>query len=709
MEIDPPSSREGEFSVIASAGGGTPGNSESATNAGSSSHKVKMRRHRVVLSCKPCHMHKQKCDRQYPCSRCIKRGDPALCIYENGPLGPSTPMRPSASASGDLAQRVAQLESLVQASLGGQTKAQLTPPAPNPLISNSETTGASESAVQVAAAALGELSQQQDRVQDVEEIRTPKISPFQSALPQRACVEELLTFFFDYSSFNQLWHVIHRLDFDRSYVAFMSRTDAINTDFFALLNAVCASALQLTPEGHQGSPAFPKDSIERRSLKNRVLNHAQSTLASESGRPPTLERVQGFMILAIFHLNEGNFWSCYDLSGTAIRAAQFLGMNRDPATLWPNMAPDEVEVRRRLWAGLCVLDRKVSLLLKRPHIIQESVRHCSTYPPANADEHTITTSTNVLVKPMSEPTSHAFHILQLLWAKTTRRLADECFGNTRPSYSTILSIERETLQFEAQIPQAFKDAAAPDLAKGSFPEALRFQALYLMMDVYHARLKLTRYFVFSQSSSELDGSSGVSKDRRNVGTFESSARNLSVANCKRILSLVTVAINEWKKNVPQHLRWAVLVLITFDAALHLTLCELRRFARPPLDDAYTWVSLAASVFRELHALTDNSLSKNALTLTEVLLEKLSAKQTKPQTSPRSTPGPSVSEGLELAVRTLLEARPTMDGLLSDCKDCDALWLTTTASVFEAYFPGPESLSLLDVPTFEHFLNSCTAR
>lgn len=36
---------------------------------------------REVTSCIPCHSRKQKCDRQYPCSRCARRRQPELCTY----------------------------------------------------------------------------------------------------------------------------------------------------------------------------------------------------------------------------------------------------------------------------------------------------------------------------------------------------------------------------------------------------------------------------------------------------------------------------------------------------------------------------------------------------------------------------------------------------------------------------------------------------
>jgi len=145
------------------------------------------------------------------------------------------------------------------------------------------------------------------------------------------------------------------------------------------------------------------------------------------------------------------------------------------------------------------------------------------------------------------------------------------------------------------------------------------------------------------------------------------------------------------------------------SAVALTLCTLKHFAVTAAHDAPTWVFLTALALRGLCSFINNPVAKNALTLTEALLAKLDKEISRYTGSPHSAAGLPISEGLDLAVRTLREERPTMDGLLRDCRDSDELWLTTTASVFEAYYPGPEGVSTLDLPAFEHFLNSCAPR
>ena len=56
------------------ASNGTPDHGEVKTQ--------KRKRNRKVLVCQLCHRHKQKCDRNLPCSRCVAAERPDQCTYE---------------------------------------------------------------------------------------------------------------------------------------------------------------------------------------------------------------------------------------------------------------------------------------------------------------------------------------------------------------------------------------------------------------------------------------------------------------------------------------------------------------------------------------------------------------------------------------------------------------------------------------------------
>jgi hypothetical protein len=73
------------------------------------------KRNRTQLSCTHCRHSKLKCDRNDPCSQCIKKGRASLCTFP----APATRKKPSAS----MQNRLKHLESLVKGAMTGQNHA----------------------------------------------------------------------------------------------------------------------------------------------------------------------------------------------------------------------------------------------------------------------------------------------------------------------------------------------------------------------------------------------------------------------------------------------------------------------------------------------------------------------------------------------------------------------------------------------------------
>lgn len=132
------------------------------SGAEGSEHKAKKSRKRAQVSCSECHKRKQKCDRGQPCERCVKvsqlvlrpaepwaepranrqRGNPEGCVVmPSGEQVSASRLSPPAAAaaarkrkqseaeSGDLAERVRQLEAIVKnAANGAGSVTQYSPP-----------------------------------------------------------------------------------------------------------------------------------------------------------------------------------------------------------------------------------------------------------------------------------------------------------------------------------------------------------------------------------------------------------------------------------------------------------------------------------------------------------------------------------------------------------------------------------------------------
>lgn len=77
---------------------------------GRSAPQQQQKRTRVLLSCAACRASKLKCDRQDPCSQCLKKGRADACRYAPRPQKPPKPAR-------TMAARLRRLEGMVRGML----------------------------------------------------------------------------------------------------------------------------------------------------------------------------------------------------------------------------------------------------------------------------------------------------------------------------------------------------------------------------------------------------------------------------------------------------------------------------------------------------------------------------------------------------------------------------------------------------------------
>lgn len=93
-------------------------------------------------------------------------------------------------------------------------------------------------------------------------------------------------------------------------------------------------------------------------LKFRI-GFEQAMAAADFLNNPTLTLVQAltiFLFLARLHDSPRFIWM---MTGIAIRMAQAIGLQRDGCH-FPNLSPYEIEMRRRVWWALCMIDSRAS-------------------------------------------------------------------------------------------------------------------------------------------------------------------------------------------------------------------------------------------------------------------------------------------------------------------------------------------------------------
>jgi len=81
---------------------------------------------------------------------------------------------------------------------------------------------------------------------------------------------------------------------------------------------------------------------------------------------PTLLSIQALIMLGPYLTNSGRYLDAWTLFGTTIRAAQSLGLHRNPRFLDPVPILRESALRRKLWWWMLHVDQEYSMVLGRP-------------------------------------------------------------------------------------------------------------------------------------------------------------------------------------------------------------------------------------------------------------------------------------------------------------------------------------------------------
>ncbi|TFY72108.1 hypothetical protein EVG20_g907 [Dentipellis fragilis] len=740
--------------------------SEPAASGTRNSHsKPKVKRNRIVLSCqrKVVQLFIRRKQQVLPCATAAIHVKDALAEVQHTFANTSSRKRwgkgSTTSENGfpeDLGERVNQLEGLVSNTLSSLEPSALAGldallqimhsaiASPSPPTSSSDLSDPSQvnDAVQVAAAALGQLSQQNttDLISAsppfgpiAEILHNMRTSPLVGGsgtsgtfgdlgghFPNQKITNFLMTYFFESSSVHWLWPFIHRPCFESYYRTFSSAPLPPSIEFTALLAVTCATALQFLPETDQDAITFADYPQGRHVMRQRLYEFARSVLVA-STHPPTssIERVQALGLFAIYQWvstnvafflkkqiiehavqqNEGNAGECYYIASVAIRMAQTLAMNRDGVTTW-HMRPDDAEVRRRLWWSLFIIDRFHCIEYSRPYVILD--QHTDVALPMNLDQAEIRDIGDLVSKPMDEPTDSLFHVLQTRFAQLAGQLWDQCFAITLPTYCKVMELEDQFRKFEIELPASFRYQSTQAALARPY---LRFQA-----SMYHGRANLLRPFLFIRPSKS--GPNGISDQDAKLYTFHVHARTICLIFCKRILSLLQL----FQSQIPRaQLRWTTLVLHAYDTALMLAVAIIMDPENSGNEELEEWITLARSLLEDLG--TYNVLAPNALQHIDVIQKRtafvlsMTADSRTPATASCSSVNPFLTDPtlqrIERATRVLSQAQPSLADLLGHELASDAFWATLRPGVFAGHFPGIESLSgPINPQNLEHFLDSC---
>lgn len=182
----------------------------------------------------------------------------------------------------------------------------------------------------------------------------------------------------------------------------------------------------------------------------------------------------------------------------AMRMAQAQGIHID-GERW-RLSRKETETRRRLWSHLYVLDKTIALAIGRPFAIVD--QQCLVKRATNVwlDDETDECAAAIPELPLSEPTLSVFNFLAHDLAKIIGNIQERCFGLFTVSYDTVISLDRDIVEWEARLPEYYH-LLEPDTSKDRLHPFLYWNRLHLHSMYHFARVTLHRPYLLRQSAT----------------------------------------------------------------------------------------------------------------------------------------------------------------------------------------------------------------
>ncbi|CRG89062.1 Oleate activated transcription factor 3 [Talaromyces islandicus] len=441
-----------------------------------SSHGRK--RDKPVLSCSFCRTRKLRCDRQSPCSSCLRRGKLEECKYSSSEQERkyAVDYRPH-SGSKHARERVAHLEKLLT-QMRDQTRVMeqssletsgILASSPEPFHDSAsrlaprnghvaDTVGkltvSDDHAVYIGSThwvtILEEIQILKDELSDdhSEAVRSRESTIFDAPTDETAPATRISLL----SSHPSLTkeHILAMMP-PRRYSNFWENPSAAPIMWVGLLFSV----MGISAFVQQQDVASPYAAETQEMLKTYRTLTIHCLVAGDYLRPNryTIQTLAlQFAVDQSMNLNTdtGN----WILIGVIIRLALRMGLYRDPSH-WPNVRPLEAEFRRRLWITLYHMDFFTSARVGLPRIIKDS--QCDTRPPANLFEDDLSLEHDEVPaeRPLTDP-SPLSHIIQ---RHTIVKVAAEIYDATEarlPPSATIAMLGAKLERAIDSIPEQSK-------------------------------------------------------------------------------------------------------------------------------------------------------------------------------------------------------------------------------------------------------------
>ncbi|KAJ3494516.1 hypothetical protein NLG97_g4034 [Lecanicillium saksenae] len=359
------------------------------------------KRKRPMISCTECHQRKQKCDRQQPCSRCIKREIPEKCSYEVPDTQQvvvdegSPPHVATVSTAGSLSAASSSFLGVIPTLPENTSEALVS----QHLGYSSSTTGTlgiiqtiGVVTDQFAAVDLGAWPSSEAVLQYRTLIRQ---------LPPQRHIETLVAFF--YRELSWQYEIVDEGVFRQQLsswdqVPYASRNQPFHLpaelrQFPAILFQLLGQALLFQPRSYDSSLDDLRHApdMDLADVAAEFSDAGRQLSALFGSSEVTMTKVQAGLLRACFEKTTGAVANAWHTLGQTIRDAQEIGLHRlaeaDEFTC-PSKQLPETRVGRKLWLILHLWDGHMGVVLDRPMATQLDSKSAPTADSDSSDEPT---------------------------------------------------------------------------------------------------------------------------------------------------------------------------------------------------------------------------------------------------------------------------------------------------------------------------------
>ncbi|KAK3903044.1 hypothetical protein C8A05DRAFT_43644 [Staphylotrichum tortipilum] len=322
------------------------------------------------VSCVECHRRKQKCNREFPCNQCLKRGVAHLC-RSNGVAQKASRDGRSGNSQNQTSKKRSRGSSDDKGAVSDGE------------LDENDYSSSSEIDVSDALSGLGYMSHHhhlvlgqgpgpkevRDVVEKLDDEQNFALGLALQSMPERKYTDCLVDNWLNGG--NHQYYALYPPEFRDQYKAWWEAPRNKKTpEITSLILRVCACSLHFIIDNNVRIRLETELDVDVMTLANRLHTAAEKLSTSIPPGKGGLAHVQQ-LFLTTFWLKSAEQWTdAWHSLSKAIRAANEIGLHQD--ALSEGMSEFDREMRRRVWVILYLWDFALGSMLSRPLLVNHA-------------------------------------------------------------------------------------------------------------------------------------------------------------------------------------------------------------------------------------------------------------------------------------------------------------------------------------------------